>query len=196
MPHTLTSDEFETLLHMLGPDREQAGARYEQLRRRLLTIFSYRRCAGPEELADATLDRAARKLLEMANRFEGGDPSAFIFAVAWRIARESFRQPRPDALPEGWEVPDPRAPGDFEEEKERERVCLERCLERLPEKERALVLQYHGDEKRTRIRLRSMLARHLSLTPNALRLKIHRITLRLRDCVFQCVDLVRTQPCA
>jgi hypothetical protein len=36
-----------------------------------------------------------------------------------------------------------------------------------------------------------MVARQLKISSNALRLKIHRITLRLRECVFHCVDTAR-----
>src|SRR5262245_11300075 len=95
MAEPLRSDQFEALLAQLGPDREVAGARYEQLRRRLMAVFEYRRCAHAEELADETLDRVARKVREMGDAFDGSDPARFVFGVAWNVARESFRRTTP-----------------------------------------------------------------------------------------------------
>jgi len=179
------SGPFETLLHRLGPDREAAGAQYLQLRRRLVAVFEYRRCPHPEELADETLDRTARRLEELGNDFVGGDPSRFVFGVAWNVARESFRRPVAIPLPDGWEGRTAHAaPADDDRGAE----CLERCLQRLDAADRSLVLEYHQDERSARIRRRSDLAGGLGLSPNALRLKIHRITARLRECVFACME--------
>ena len=79
---------WEELCRLAGfqPDREAAGARYEQLRRRLLAIFSYRHCPHPEELADETLDRVARKLRELGGEFIGSDPARYVFGVWIGIA--------------------------------------------------------------------------------------------------------------
>jgi DNA-directed RNA polymerase specialized sigma24 family protein len=182
---SLRSEQFEALLQRLGPDRDFAGTRYEQLRRRLVTVFEYRRCSHPEELADQTLDRAARRLQEIGSDFVGSDPTRFVFGVAWNVARESFRHPSALPLPEKWEGVDPGGRGDDED---RERACLDRCLERLSAPERDLVLGYHQGEKSARIRRRSELARELELSPNALRLRIHRITSSLRECIVDCTN--------
>jgi DNA-directed RNA polymerase specialized sigma24 family protein len=185
MSAPLRSEQLEALLQQLGPDRDVAGAQYEQLRRRLVVVFEYRRCRHPEELADETLDRVARKILEMGGEFDGSDPARFVFGVAWNVARESFRRRSPEPLPEEWERPagaTSRADDD-----EPEHACLDRCLEQLTPPERALLLGYHQGEKSARIRRRSELAGELGLSPNALRLKIHRLTGFLRGCVFQCM---------
>jgi DNA-directed RNA polymerase specialized sigma24 family protein len=188
MAQALRSDQFEELLRRLAPDRDLAGERYEQLRRRLITVFTYRRCAHPEELVDETMDRVARKLAEMGTDFEGSDPAPFVFGVAWNVARESFKRHATVPLPDHWDVPDPSPPL-REEGPPLEDSCLERCLQRLAEEERTLVLKYFQGEKRAKIRHRWALAAELRLTPNALRLKIHRLTRQLRTCVFHCVDL-------
>ena len=191
MPHALTAEEFDALLGKLGPDRNEAAVKYEQLRRRLVTVFSYRGCASPEDLADQALDRVARKLLEMPDSTQIPDPIPFAVGVAWNVARESFRRQRTVALPEGWDAPDRSVSDDPEEADQDERYCLELSLRRLPEDDRTLVLQYYDETRRARIVRRAMLAHQLALSPNALRLRIHRITLRLRDWVFQCVDMRR-----
>jgi DNA-directed RNA polymerase specialized sigma24 family protein len=181
-----TSGPFEALLQRLGPDREAAGRRYEDLRRRLVAVFEYRRCFHPEELADETLDRAARRLLEMGDEFVGSDPSRFVFGVAWNVARESFRRPSPVPLPEGWE--NRSATVAATEPDELATACLEGCLRKLGVAERSLVLDYHEGERSARIRRRSELARGLGLSANALRLRMHRLTARLRECVTDCVE--------
>jgi DNA-directed RNA polymerase specialized sigma24 family protein len=186
MSEPLRAEHFEALLQRLGPDRDLAGTRYEQLRRRLVTVFAYRRCHHPEELADETLDRAARRLQEMGSEFVGSDPARFVFGVAWNVARESFRRRTPVSLPERWEkpsVPKPETDGD-----ELVRTCLDRCLDQLAPPDRSLALDYHRGEGGARIRRRSELARTAGLSPNALRLRIHRITSRLRECVVRCTD--------
>jgi len=48
MGRPLRSEQLEALLQRLGPDREQAGLRYEQLRRGLITVFGYRNCEHPD----------------------------------------------------------------------------------------------------------------------------------------------------
>ena len=52
MARTLTAAEFDALLERFASDRDVAGARYVELRERLLTVFIRRGCANPEELAD------------------------------------------------------------------------------------------------------------------------------------------------
>jgi DNA-directed RNA polymerase specialized sigma24 family protein len=187
MPEALPDGPFEALLVRLGPDRESAGQRYEQLRRRLVSIFEYRRCPHPEELADETLDRAARRLLEIGSEFAGSDPARYVFGVAWNVARESFRRPATVPLPEGWERRTRASDAAVDEHDELGAGCLEDCLQRLPAPERNLILSYHQDERSARIRRRSDIARDLSVSPNALRLKIHRLTARLRECVIDCM---------
>jgi DNA-directed RNA polymerase specialized sigma24 family protein len=187
MSAPLRPEQFDTLLHRLGPDRELAGLRYEQLRRRLVSLFGYRGCAHSEELADETLDRAARRLEEMGNEFVGSDPERFVYGIAWNVARESFRRRSTVPLPEGWEGRAPVEPPGAEDE-ERERACLDRCLDRLALSERRVVLGYFEGERGARIRRRSELSRELGVSQNALRLKIHRLTGRLRECVVRCAD--------
>ena len=106
MTQVLSSDQFEALLRQLSPDRDLAGARYEQLRRRLVTILAHRGCAHPEEVADETMDRVARRLAQVGPDAEIGDPAPFIFGVAWKVTKEWIRRQRTVALPDGWDPAD------------------------------------------------------------------------------------------
>jgi DNA-directed RNA polymerase specialized sigma24 family protein len=185
MSEPLRSEQLEGLLARLGPDRESAGSQYEQLRKRLISVFEYRHCHHPEELADETLDRTARKLQEMGAAFVGSDPARYVFGVAWNVARESFRQKTPLPLPERWEKgAAARKPADGESEAS----CLDRCLDNLSADDQHLALVYHQGQGSAKIRRRSELARERGLSPNALRLKMHRITARLRECVLHCLE--------
>jgi DNA-directed RNA polymerase specialized sigma24 family protein len=191
MTHSLNPDQFEVLLRQLGPDRDLAGARYEQLRRRLVTILTYRGCTHPEEVADETMDRVARRLAEDPAGAEIGDPTPFVFGVAWNVAREWIRRQRTVPLPDGWDAADPSESEMPGLESDVGQGCLERCLRCLPPQDKDIVLTYYQEEGLAKIRHRAMVARQLKISSNALRLKIHRITLRLRECVFHCVDTAR-----
>lgn len=184
----LQPDHFAALLDRLAADRDLAGERYVELCRRLRTVFRYRGCANVDELVDETLDRAGRRLLELGDTYEGSDPARYVFGVGWNVARESFRRRSPEALPEGKELADP-GPADPDETEELRSGCLDRCLGQLAEDDRRVALAYYRDEKRARILQRAALAGELGVSLNALRLKIHRITRQLRECMFLCVDL-------
>jgi DNA-directed RNA polymerase specialized sigma24 family protein len=192
MVHALGPDQFEALLGRLAPDRDAAGREYEQLRQRLITIFTYRRCPHPEDLADETMDRVARKLLEMGPAFEGSDPSRFVFGVAWNVAKESFHGRREVQMSS---TLDPAAAPDTDDEIEANgERCLDQCLRRLADPERRLVLHYFEEEKRAKIARRSALARDLGISSNALRLRIHRVVQQLRDCVVNCLEASKPRP--
>jgi hypothetical protein len=46
----LSQEAFDALLDWLDPDREQAGIKYEQIRLRLIKIFTGRGCSDAEDL--------------------------------------------------------------------------------------------------------------------------------------------------
>ena len=60
----LTGVAFAKLLDCLDADREQAGEKYEDLRRTLLRFFEWRGAPFPEEHADETFNRVACRLDE------------------------------------------------------------------------------------------------------------------------------------
>ena len=62
MERELTAQAFIRLLKRLGEDEEEAGKKYEELRRTLIRSFEWRGAPFPEEHADETFNRLARKL--------------------------------------------------------------------------------------------------------------------------------------
>jgi len=167
------------LLSWLDADREQAGQKYEKIRRRLIEIFASRGCPEADELADETINRVARKSQDVAEGYVG-DPAYYFYAVAKKILLEYWKVKPPAEVPP---TPEPLP----EEEFERRHVCLEQCLGHLPEKDRELILQYYSQEQRVKIGQRRELFQRLGIAPNALRLRIHRIKSALRPCIKDCL---------
>ena len=174
----LTPEMFQKFLAWLDPDPEKAGYRYEDIRRRLIKIFTCRGCLTPEDLADDTINRVIRKVHEIAETYVG-DPALYFYGVAHNVHLEYCRRkPEPQPPP----VPDPPP------QAEREYACLERCIQQLTHQSRELVLQYYQEERHAKIDLRKELARRMGIPINALRIRAHRIRLTLQGCVFQCLQ--------
>ena len=190
----MTSDELERLLETLDPDREMAGQRYEEIRKRLIRLFKARDCADPEGLADETLDRAARRFLA-GLELESADPTAFICGIAANLAKEWIRKEitREKKL-EGNPGPTVEEPLDFagSEEARRRKACLQKCLKRLTADQRQLVLDYYTGPDR--IAARHRLAASLEVTANALRIRAHRVRTQLEACVRRCLSLRTVRP--
>ena len=173
-------DSFDRLLVWLHTDRELAAQKYEEIRRRLITIFTYRGCAEAEDLADETFDRVTGKVCEVAGTYVG-DPALYFYGVAHNVhleyMRGQFRRPSPPPPPTGGE----------EEEEEPEYECLEQCMQRLASGDRELVLQYYQEDKRAKIEHRKQLAARLGIAINALRIRAFKIRQALQRCVQECV---------
>jgi DNA-directed RNA polymerase specialized sigma24 family protein len=173
----LTQEAFDALLSWLDPRREQAGAKYEDIRLRLIKIFTCRGCLEPEDLADETINRVSKKLPDIQGTYEG-DPTRYFYGVANKVHMEYVRR-KPRPIPP---VPD------NSEDIEKEYECLEKCIEKLKPEHRGLVLDYYQEEKRTRIDRRKKLADQLGIALNALRIRAHRIRVSLYECVQNCVQ--------
>lgn len=169
---------FELLLGWLNPDRELAAAKYEEIRRRLITIFTCRACAEAEDLADETFDRVMRRVPEISGSYVG-DPALYFYGVAQKIHLEYLRKKK-RPLP-------PAPPRPAEEEPEPAFECLEGCMQKLPPNERELLLQYYREEKRAKIEHRKRLAESLGIGLNALRIRACRIRAVIQKCVQDCL---------
>jgi DNA-directed RNA polymerase specialized sigma24 family protein len=173
----LTTEAFDNLLRWLDQDREEAGRKYEEIRRKLIRFFTCRGCCDPEDLADETITRVIRKI-ECKTAEYKGEPIAFFYAVARNVYREEGRI-RPLA-PEDLLV--------FEgTNRETELDCLESCMGMISQTSRQLISRYYQQEGREKIRTRQLLADELGLEMNALRIQACRIRKTLRDCVSNCI---------
>src|SRR3954462_6096616 len=85
---TLTQDAFDRLLDSLGSDRDTAGTRYLEIRRNLVRLFEWRGCPAPDEYADETINRCARKI---GDGEEIRDVGTYCIGIARMLVREMSR---------------------------------------------------------------------------------------------------------
>jgi DNA-directed RNA polymerase specialized sigma24 family protein len=174
---SLSQEAFDALLDWLDPDREQAGIKYEQIRSRLIKIFTGRGCIDPEELADETINRVTSKLTEIQKEFTG-DRARYFFGVANKVYLEYLRR----------KTPQPQSPPADSARAELEYRCLEQCIARLSEEDRALLLKDYGAKGRTQAERRKALADELGISLNALRIRVYRIRVGLKECIEKCIQ--------
>lgn len=181
----MTAEELEALLAQLGPDREQAGARYEIIRRKLVRLFEWRGCDGPEDLADEAINRVARRLAE-GTEIKSSDPYGYFCGVAHLVYKEVLRRSsRQHRALESGDWPPPVYVPEEEEPFDRRLECLRSCLAGVPQDQRDLLLRYHQGEDN--IRNRKALASDLGVPLNALRIRVHRVRRKVEACVHACL---------
>ena len=180
--NVLQQEDFDRLLNWLDADSERAGSIYEKIRWRLIAILASRGCRFPEELADETIDRVARRVVDIQNTYVG-DKALYFLGVMNNVHHEYLKQPQVSE----YSVlnDDPRAQ---EEAKEKTHGCLEKCLDRLAPNSRQMIEQYYAEDKQARIDLRKRIARELGIGISTLRLRALRIREKLQGCIDQCLE--------
>jgi DNA-directed RNA polymerase specialized sigma24 family protein len=166
------------------------------MRRRLVAYFDRKNCLTPEELADETLNRVARRL-EEEGEITDATPAQYCYIVAKFVFLEYLRRgDRDHGSLDDSAVSSSAAlrraasaePDDSAAEKEVLLDCLDACLQKLePENRELISLYYHGDQ-RARIDNRRQQAARLGLTVNALSIRACRIRGRLEACVTKCAS--------
>ncbi|MBZ5521192.1 MAG: hypothetical protein LAP21_02930 [Acidobacteriia bacterium] len=182
----MTSNEFEKLLRLLDADRERAGEKYEDFRRRLVRFFAWNDCYPEEDLADIVFDRVAHK----PDAYRVNNIDGFIWGVANNVKREFYKRRHPLNIED---LPPDQAPqtGHLEllmideAERRRQRHCLQECIQKLVDSDRDLFLEYEYYAQTSR--KVEIMAESLNLTPGALRVKAHRIKRRVEVCVMDCL---------
>ena len=185
----LDSSSFEALLHYLGPDPQAASRRYESLHHRLSRLLEWRGARYPEELADEVMNRLAKRLAK-GLEVKTSDPYKYLSGIAYKVLQEEYRDAERAArmLKEAQRFSEQTTMTVDEQELERSRMdCLEMCIERLEPKNRHLVLGYYRAGGKRLSQRRRELAESLELTPQALRLRAHRIRMSLERCVRGCM---------
>jgi DNA-directed RNA polymerase specialized sigma24 family protein len=177
----LTEQSLAGFLSLLDEDPERAGEQYESWRRKLVKLFEWRGSVTPEDLADTTLNRLARKIDEgEAIR----NLSGYIGSTARLVWLEALKeQERARGALEELSVLTPHS-----SQTDSQRVeCFEFCLERLPAESRVLILDYYREERGRKIELRKQLAEKMGMPLNTLRIRTHRIRVQLEACVGNCL---------
>ena len=82
---------FRQFLNWLDEGADSNGERYLEMRRRLARYFDRRNCSSPDDLADETLNRVARKL-EEKGEIVGPSPAHYCYIVAKFVFLEFGRR--------------------------------------------------------------------------------------------------------
>jgi DNA-directed RNA polymerase specialized sigma24 family protein len=188
----LTPEAFERLLSSFDSDRERAGQKYENTRRKLLEFFEARGSHTPDEHADETLNRVARKIVE-GEAIENLNNYCYGVAKFLWMEASRGRNKEPIALDET--NAHSHISGADEEEREGLRQaqeqrleCFEECLRRLPDETRVFIVEYYREENGLKIQQRKQQAAHLNTTLNALRLRASRLRRELGACINSCLS--------
>lgn len=181
---TLTQAAFDGLLESLDSDRDSAGAIYQETRGKLTRFFEWRGCPFPEDHADETINRVAKRISEGEDI---RDLPKYFFGVArllfLEIQKERARELQalnnlPAAVSSS---PDSRAQG---------LDCLRHCLESISSNQRDLIIGYYQGEKSNKIKNRQRLSERLQISINTLRMRALRLREQLEECVENCLNIV------
>jgi DNA-directed RNA polymerase specialized sigma24 family protein len=176
---TLTQDAFHQFLTILDPDPNRAGEKYEQIRKKLVSFFQWKRCGDAEHSADETIDRTIRKLA--GSEVHGLVP--FIWGIAKRVASEIHRRGHRDLSIDT--LPELAQPIMEPEEKERQyakrSACLHRCAKLLSEGDARIAVEWYSHVKSEKAEHKRKLAAALGVSVATLRVRAYRTRLRLRQ---------------
>jgi DNA-directed RNA polymerase specialized sigma24 family protein len=174
---------FRELLRWLDEGVDSGGEKYLETRRRLVKYFDRKNCLVPDELADETLNRVARRLAEEGVTSDD-PPARYCYIVAKFVFLEYHRRPgRAEVSLDGLPSQPPAHSPDVVSDTEHRANCLENCLQKLNPDQRQLILEYYRGERATKIQNRRDLALKMGLTMNALSIRACRIRDGLEECV-------------
>jgi DNA-directed RNA polymerase specialized sigma24 family protein len=182
---SLTQEAFDGLLEALGPDRDLAADRYLEIRRNLVRLFEWRGSFTPDENADETINRCAKKIAEGE---EIRDLATYCIGIARMLLREMSRD-RERLARSLDEAPEPQVqPNQPLDESERRLECLRRCLDQLSPENRDLILHYYEGDKGEKIKNRSALKQSFGIPASTLRMRALRVRERLQLCSQNCLQ--------
>ncbi|HEY7387390.1 MAG TPA: hypothetical protein VH640_02700 [Bryobacteraceae bacterium] len=170
---SLSGEAFDRLLLALDPDREAASHKYEALRRKLIDLFAWERSESPEDLADETLNRLARRVSEGTDI---PNVDRYAYGIARLLLQEEARAHRTRAAA----LRDLRlVAGTAPDSGMLDRI--RQCLAALPEQSRELLVRYYTED-------RAKLAQDQGISLNALRNRVLRLRQQVYDRVMRTRD--------
>jgi RNA polymerase sigma factor (sigma-70 family) len=191
----LTQAALRNLLEWIDEGADSSGEKYLEMRRRLVAYFDRKDCATPDDLADETLNRVARRL-EEEGAITDTTPAHYCYIIAKFVFLEYLRRTErgqvslEDMNASAHPYVSPSAMSERNkavEEREEHLGCLEHCLKSLTPENRELIVRYYQGEQRTKIENRRALAESLGITVNALSVRACRLRDRLESCVRKCL---------
>ncbi len=191
-----TAASFRRFLAFLDNGIESNGGSYIEMQRRLTGYFARKGCAAPVELADETLNRVSRRLDEEGS-IDVDTPAHYCYITARFVSLEQMRAVRMTnvAIDEGKLTIDRHehlntSDTEVREKKEEMLKCLDKCMSKLDERNRDLILGYYFGNEGVKIRNRSSMAERLAISLNALSIRACRIRRTLESCVGKCAGPV------
>ena len=178
---TLTQNAFDELLHALDSDRDRAGNIYQKTRDNLIRFFEWRGCPFPEDHADETINRVAKRVSEGE---EVREITKYFFGVA-RLLFLEIQKERTRALHAFANLPQA---DDCLDSNETRLDCLKQCLKSISADQRDLIIAYYQSEKSHKIHNRQRLSERLRIPINTLRMRALRLRDQLEACVEACLN--------
>jgi DNA-directed RNA polymerase specialized sigma24 family protein len=184
----LSPSAFRDLLRWFDQGVDSEGQTFLEIRGRLVAYFDRKGCQVPDDLADETLNRIARRLQE-EGEIDTEAPAKYCYIMARFVFLESLRtRSKEESLRS--QIPSEASPEDRNERETRERMldCLDQCTGKLDLAQRELILSYYVGREKVKIENRRRLAKSLGITMNALSIRACRIRDKLEECVLRCVE--------
>lgn len=165
---------FREFLVRLEPQCPTSEERYKQLRLKLIKFFSWRGCEDPEALADETISRLVKNLVD--KEITRALTNSVVYALASNLYREYLRsQKKENSLSDDLYKSLPSVLENIDD-------CRAECLERFSPGQLTLLKEYYlGVESREK------LAQALGISTNALRLQVYRLKSQLQSCYQDCI---------
>ncbi|HSB27189.1 MAG TPA: hypothetical protein VLE19_05025 [Pyrinomonadaceae bacterium] len=181
---TLTPEAFNNLLTAFEPDRDSAAQKYLEVRANLVRFFEWRGCPFPEDHADETFNRVARKIAD-GEQIE--KPAGYVMGVARLLVLEiiksiSRQREALDEYQKSYSEVEDLSDSDTRID------CLQKCLQQLSSDNRELIIQYYQGDRGEKIENRRKLGERLGVAINTLRMRAQRLRERLQNCVEECVN--------
>lgn len=174
-------ESFEALLTWLDPDdREAAGRAYETIRAGLVQTAVSRGFSHAEDLADETIKRVTRRVLEIAPNYEG-EPVKYFYGVLRNIMREQ-------RLNREFTTDEPPVRLVDEQKTTDAYDCLLSCLASLPNERYEFILEYYTYQGGDKVRSHTKMAEEMGITENALRMRAFHLRTKLERCVRECLS--------
>lgn len=181
----LTEHDFDALLAIFSPDRDEAGEHYERIRSGLVRFFQFKGCADPEQLTDETINRVAAKI-DSFDRTRNERPVAYFYGFASKVLLEYRRIAKRE-----FSIADADfsidAADEESDEREIESECLQKCLQQLPTAEKNLIVEYYSCEGQARMKLRKKMSERNGCSAGSLHTKVFRLRAGLRTCIGNCL---------
>ncbi len=173
--------DFTAFTQWLDGGVDSGGRSYVDIHARLVAYFARKGCAIPDELADETLTRVARRLEEEGS-ITNVVPAQYCYIVARFVLLEHLRSAGRNRATVLYDIRAPARDVDAER-RDTNLARLDECLARLTPDDRDLIVAYYAGDGPSRVVARTDLAARLGVSANALTIRASRLRERLRACL-------------